>query len=169
MDKSLDLDQVVVYTTDMKYSWGEGPRCLEAKITRLHTHLNSTRIREDDKTVVVTVITPISTVCSSRSTSCSTLSNFSATTDTSLSRLPSTFNLATAARDDWGHFIDVDPPPPPTTRKQFRFFWHPREALLQRQVNWKNYQDGALQVGGTLLGMTITYIVSMAIQRRQTR
>ena len=65
--KSLDLDHVVVHTTDMT---------LEAKNTQLHKHLNSTRIREDDDKTVVIVITPA--VCSSsRSTSCSIMSTLS--------------------------------------------------------------------------------------------
>jgi phosphopantothenate-cysteine ligase len=41
-----------------------------------------------------------------------------------------------------------------------------RKKELQKQVYWKNLQDGALQVGGTIMGMAITYVVSMAMQRR---
>ena len=176
-----DLDHVVVHTTDMKYVWGEGPRCLEAKITKLHKHLKSTREDDDDKTAV-TVITPTTVYSSSSSpsTSCCsmpTLRKLSAesccatTTTTnrlSLPRRSSTSNLElmAAARDDcWGHFVEFDSPETTRTNNDQNLSY--RE--LERDDYWKNLQDGALQVGGTLLGMTITFVVSVAIAQRRMK
>jgi phosphopantothenate-cysteine ligase len=41
-----------------------------------------------------------------------------------------------------------------------------RKKELQRQLFFKTLKDGVLQLGGAVIGMGITYIISMAIQRR---
>lgn len=41
-----------------------------------------------------------------------------------------------------------------------------KKSRLQRQVFWKQVEQTAIQVGGALLGMTLSFIISQALQKR---